>query len=76
MGLYLVCILGEYQGGSLRVPEANISTDAGAHGVAVWIDGPKIHTSDPFVGERYSIVAFEHGGSAGLPERGARGLEA
>ena len=59
-GYSLILLAGVYTGGSFNCYEEGLRTPPGASGLIVMTDGTKEHFSEPFQGERYSIVAFRH----------------
>ena len=65
-GLSWICVCGKYTGGRLHVPSRGFATADGEPAAAVYIDGREQHWSDPFKGERYSIVAFVHSSAKSL----------
>ena len=65
-GPLLIVLFGEFAGGTFRVPDRSL--DLAEVGTAEAIDGTCKHESEPFVGERYSIVAFLHNSTSQLEQ--------
>ena len=60
VGLLAILLLGEFTGGSLRVADGPFRSPPGKSGIAAVVNGCATHRSDPFRGERFSVVAFVH----------------
>ena len=58
------------------MPSRGFATADGEPAAAVYIDGREQHWSDPFKGERYSIVAFVHSSAKALSQDQRKLLEA
>ena len=58
-GLSILITAGKYDGGEFYIGNRLI-LPSGATGHAVIIDGHKMHSSRPYSGLRYSVVAFKH----------------
>ena len=63
-GTSLIVTLGDYIGGSFVLGDQVQDT----YGKLVEFDGKTPHSSEPFQGNRYSVIAFDHKSSHRIPE--------
>ena len=57
---FFLLLLGSYTGGSFCCESESVRTPPGAHGLILMTNGTLEHYSEPFSGERFSVVAFRH----------------
>jgi hypothetical protein len=63
-GTSLIVTVGDYTGGSFVLGDQVQDT----YGKLVEFDGKTPHSSEPFQGNRYSVIAFDHKSSHRIPE--------
>ena len=67
LGLSFVVLFGRFQGGNFKMTDGTCGLKGSQIGQLLTINGQELHESEAFEGTRYSVVAFLHGTSLGLP---------